>query len=558
MVERTPPRRRPRLELLALAAAGLLVLLPGNGHLPLIDRDEPRFAQATREMMQRGEWVVPYFNDDYRFDKPVLIYWMMRVSYAALGVNEFAARLPSVLTSVLLAWALFGIGARWFSRRAGFLAGFGFLTCLQMFMHGRSAVADMPMILAVVLSQFAAFELLHGRNGAYPWRWFWLLWGAQGVGFLAKGPVTQAIPLLTLLAHRFLLWRKPMPWKRLKAGRGLAVLLVIIGAWGLPALVRTQGEFLTLGIYTHVFKRGWSTFNGHASFFSYYLVLALFSLFPWIAFAGRAAADARANWDEKYAFLLSWMLSTYLLFSFYMSKLPHYVLPAFPAFFLVIGRAVDAPRGRWSTAWFWGVTGLWLVLGGVAVAAAAAAPGAGPYAPMRRVLAGAALLVFALAALGVLWHRRAPHLSVVPLAAAAVSVTLIGAGLRAMTPAVQLLPFFRGMPDDTVCGFCFFKEPSLVFYANRRWEILDDVDDVDFFLRKPAPRVAVVTERETRPGSLFGLVKDRLETGSWHPRMADYAAPLGTLRTNDCEVFTVEGVNIARTAAVRLRVLYKP
>ena len=122
-----------------LALAGLLLFLPGNNLAPLIDRDEPRFAQATREMIQRDEWVVPYFNDQYRFDKPVLIYWMMRPCYALFGANEFSARLPSVLSAILLGWLVFWMGRRWFTARAGFLAAFGLLTCLQLVMHARSA-----------------------------------------------------------------------------------------------------------------------------------------------------------------------------------------------------------------------------------------------------------------------------------------------------------------------------------------------------------------------------------------------------------------------------------
>ena len=79
---------------IALAWVCLIFLLPGNGSLPLIDRDEPRFAQATREMMQRQDWIVPYFNQEYRFDKPPLIYWMMAAAYGAGGVNEFTPPAP--------------------------------------------------------------------------------------------------------------------------------------------------------------------------------------------------------------------------------------------------------------------------------------------------------------------------------------------------------------------------------------------------------------------------------------------------------------------------------
>ena len=246
------------------------------------------------------------------------------------------------------------MGRRWFTARVGFLAAFGLLTCLQLVMHARSAVADMPMVAMVVLAQFAAWELVHDQGPKYPWRWFWLLYGALGIGFLAKGPITLVVPLLTFLIFRFALWRTPVFWSRLKLGPGLVVALAIVGAWGIPALVKTGGEFWTVGMKSHVYERGLKTFQGHGAFFLYYVVMSLISLFPWIAFAGEGAVYLRRHWTEKNAFLMSWLLGTYLLFSFYMTKLPHYVMPAFPAFFLILAQAAEAdfPRPRWTKIFY--------------------------------------------------------------------------------------------------------------------------------------------------------------------------------------------------------------
>ena len=90
----------------ALLLFSLALLLAGNWILPLTDRDETRFAEASREMLQRGDYVVPWFNDAWRFDKPVLIYWCQMASYRVLGENDFAARLPSVLFTTATALLL--------------------------------------------------------------------------------------------------------------------------------------------------------------------------------------------------------------------------------------------------------------------------------------------------------------------------------------------------------------------------------------------------------------------------------------------------------------------
>src|SRR5258708_14751931 len=89
---------------------GLILFLSGNWILPLMDRDEPRFAEASREMLQRKDFIVPWFNGQYRFDKPPLIYWCQVACYRILGENELSARLPSVSFSVASALlALFSL-----------------------------------------------------------------------------------------------------------------------------------------------------------------------------------------------------------------------------------------------------------------------------------------------------------------------------------------------------------------------------------------------------------------------------------------------------------------
>ena len=544
-----------RFASLWLALAGLLIFLPGNNLAPLIDRDEPRFAQATREMIERHEWVVPYFNDQYRFDKPILIYWMMRPCYALFGANEFSARLPSVLSTILLGWLVFRMGRRWFTTRVGFFAAFGLLTCLQLVMHARSAVADMPMVAMVVLAQFAAWELVHDDGPKYPWRWFWLLYGALGIGFLAKGPVTLVVPLLTFLFFRFALWRKPVRWSRLKLGPGLVVALAIIGSWGIPALMKTAGEFWTVGMKSHVYERGLQTFQGHGAFFLYYFAISLISLFPWIAFAGEGAVHLRRNWTEKNAFLTSWLLGTYILFSFYMTKLPHYVMPAFPAFFLILAQAAEAdfPRPRWTRVFFRVVISLLCIVAAMVLTGAFLIPFTPPYVSLYFAMIGGAGIVFALAWLAILWRSARPGMVALPLVAVAIGAVLLGKGLRETTPAVMLQPIFEKMPAGAEFGFYRFKEPSLVFYSNRKWRNLNNVDDVNAFLAKSGPRLVVTEEREVKLEKYLKWLVVRnaaLET-------KDYSAEISAIDTNGLNMISLEGINIARTCGARLRVMWK-
>ncbi len=552
----------PRLQRVApwlLMLVVLVLLLPSSGTMPLLDRDEPRFAQATREMMEgeHANWAVPYFNGQYRFDKPVLIYWLMWPTYLAFGVNEFSARLPSVLCTAAMAWLLWYMGRRWFSAACGVFAGFGFITCVQLLQHGRGAVADMPMILCVTMAHYALFELLHAERPEYPRRWFLLLYGALGIGFLAKGPVTLVVPLLTILTYRFAIWRRPLRWRNLRFELGLPLLLLIIAAWGIPAVIRTHGLFFRIGIGEHVVERGFRTFQGHGGFIFYYLLTALLSLFPWIAFAGSGAVAVRRNWNSKNAFLVSWLVGTYLLFSFYTTKLPHYVMPAFPAFFLIIGQLAQ-PRvttPRWTSVWFWAVLMLGALIAGVALVEAFRIPVGESYSPLRDALAGTGWIILALIVLAVLWRFGVVSASVLPLLVVTASMVWLANGLRAVTPAVRLQRLFKQMPADTAYGGYRFMEPSLVFYTNHRWQPLGSVEKLKEFMAEPGPRLAVCTEREILPTDYL-----RWRWRGTHEKLegVSRAAELTQISTDGYQEFVVDGLDVANSRWVTLRVYYRP
>ena len=130
-----------------------------------MDRDEPRFAEASREMRERGDYVIPYFNDKYRFDKPPFIYWTQIASYRVFGENDFAARFPSTVAAALTAVLLFAWGRRLGNERIGWWAAIVFTLCLQVFIHAKAAVADMWLVFFVTAASWAGFELLADSLG---------------------------------------------------------------------------------------------------------------------------------------------------------------------------------------------------------------------------------------------------------------------------------------------------------------------------------------------------------------------------------------------------------
>ncbi len=340
----------------------LAVHLVGIWSLPLIDRDEPRFAEAAREMRERGDWVVPWLNNKERFDKPPLIYWLQIGCYAIFGENDVAARLPSAVLAAGVASILVAFGRRFASpsslelpaEKIAWWSGTIFTLSLQTIIHAKAAVADMAMIFFVTLAIWCAWECgealkqsttPRARNKAsLHLGESWLGWAlgchaALGLGFLAKGPIAW-LPLVLLFWFAALARANTRQLSLI--GAGFLLCLAIVAAWGIPALQHTRGEFFAVGIGKHVVERGLVAQEGHGSanvmeyllYLPYFFVLSFFSFFPWalrlpgfVFRAGRSGFGGRGSAERV---LWAYVGLVFLIFTLYKTKLPHYTLPAFP------------------------------------------------------------------------------------------------------------------------------------------------------------------------------------------------------------------------------------
>ena len=321
--------------------------------MPLVDRDEPRFAEASREMRERRDYVVPYFNNKYRFDKPPFIYWAQIASYRLFGENDFAARFPSAVAAALTAVLLFAWGRRLGSERIGWWAAIIFSLCLQTFIHAKAAVADMWLVFFVTAAYWAAYELIADLLGPpmsstdSRHRKYWRLtfYVALAFAFLAKGPLGW-MPILTVVSMKFFLRGQPLN-RRFWFASGILFALAIVLLWGIPALVRTKGEFFRVGIGRHVVERSLGALEGHGggqSWRSYlvtlpfYFVTVFVNFFPWSI---KLPALTKHLWRErdgvdKYLMLGAGIV--FILMTGVKTKLPHYTLIAFPLLSLLLAR----------------------------------------------------------------------------------------------------------------------------------------------------------------------------------------------------------------------------
>src|SRR5438445_3581727 len=339
----------------------------GTWSLPLIDRDEPRFAEASREMIERGDYIVPRFNNQLRLDKPPLAYWAQVASFQIFGQNDFAARFPSAVAAALVALSILGWGSRIGGNHVGWWAAIIFMLSLQTFIHAKAAVADMWLVLFVTLAHWAGYELLFENserqtsnaqrstsNSKYrPW-WF-LFYLALAGGFLAKGPIAWT-PLLTLAAMKLFVGDVELA-KRFKFARGILLMLAIVALWGVPALIQTHGEFFRIGIGRHVVGRSFGAMEGHGAnslgiyllLLPFYFVTIFASFFPWSI---KLPSLANKLWRERdksrlrsdsYGVRVDIYLLTaagiiFVIFSLIKKMLPHYTLPAFPLLSLLLAR----------------------------------------------------------------------------------------------------------------------------------------------------------------------------------------------------------------------------
>ncbi|WP_395741885.1 ArnT family glycosyltransferase [Prosthecobacter sp.] len=526
----------------------LLLYLPGTATLPLMDRDEPRFAHATVEMMERGTWTIPYFNGAYRFDKPPLTYWWMRLHYALLGVNELAARLHSIVAVYLTALVVTGM-ARKLAGNAGtgLLAGVAWLTSLQSLVHGRLCVADMPMILCVALACRALVELLTAAEERRWGGWFGCLWLSLGAGFLAKGPIAWLVPALALLLWRWVFWRRPLPWRRLQAVPGLCLAVAMVAAWGIPALIETQGAFWKTGMGEHVVKRGTDVFNGRKFLPGYYLLTTWLSLFPWIGFALPVWRSLRARWTAQTSFLTAWFLAPQVIFFFYATQLPHYVMPGYPAFIVLLALAWQDRSRALPGAAKWLTLGLGALIAGGWVFAAVMPIQQGS---IRGLLYSALLVLTCVLVLGgalvcVVWKqgltRRNAWLAGTVVVLTSLSLALLGLQLRATSVPVRVARQLGTAPQDMTLHGCGYTEPSLVFYTNHVWQFTDDVNAATQLLQRPGPLAVVLLKRDWTLDRWF---KGLLGTAPPGTAARDHTAAVQALE--NVETQSIEGFNIAR------------
>ncbi len=365
--------RAGKFGLLVLACAALYLI--GNNTVPLWDRDEPRYANASRWMLNSGDWVVPRIGfgsapETPRTAKPVMIYWLQASAMRVFGANGFAARFPSVVAMVVTVVILFVTLGR--NRRA-FWTVFVFATSALTIAAAKMALTDSVLLVSVTVSQFCVYRLWRGRAEIGTW----IIYGvAVGLAGLTKGPVVLGVNGMTLLVlwglTRLDLWlaRRSHPERSEGSGLmvargarsfaslrmtsvvlGAVVAVLIVAAICVPWLVAVQHrapEFLSIILKHDVGERITSGLEGHKGPPGYYLILIWATFFPWSLLLPATIVQAFTNRRiPQIRFALAAVVGPWVMFEIVQTKLPHYLLPIFPPLaYLCADMLIRASRKR--------------------------------------------------------------------------------------------------------------------------------------------------------------------------------------------------------------------
>lgn len=386
----TPRSARSFAAGVILALLCLTVYLPGIAAIPPIDRDESRFAQASAQMNASGDFVVPRVQDRPRLNKPPLIYWLQTLSVRAAntvfpetksGADGRASvsaqlpriwpyRIPSVLcaiSTVLIVWRL---GCTMMDPRAAWLAGALLAVSPMILWDAHQARADQLLLFCTTGAMASLFVVWktasHERSTRARKR---LLFGAlgfwvfMGLGILAKGPITPMVAGLTVIAVSAATRKWTWVWS-LRPLVGVVVVAAMVAPWVIAIGERIGWSVYLQTVYAETIGRSTDIggAEGHWGPPGYHLVLLVVLMWPGSLLTGLAirrawgrakirqvTANARSAKPKRMhfrtnamTFLLAWVIPSWLVFELVSTKLPHYVMPLYPALCLLSARAVFA------------------------------------------------------------------------------------------------------------------------------------------------------------------------------------------------------------------------
>ena len=486
--------KRPRALLLAFC---LVVWLPGFFTIPPTDRDESRFAQASKQMIETGDYVRIMNGTEPRNRKPIGIHWL-QVPFAAaaqtLGIATanpvWPYRIPSLLGGMAAVLATFEIGRAMANRQAALLAALMLAACVTLTVEIHLAKTDAALLGATTLAMAVLARAYAGRpvsRGQAA-----LFWLAMGAGILLKGPLTPMVAGLAVVA--LVVADRRAGWLlALRPAGGIALMAAVVLPWFVAIGMATHGAFFGDAVGGDLGRKLASGDDAHGAPPGIHLLLLPLLAFPATLPVLRSLpAWWPARRDPACRFLLAWILPAWVVFEAVPTKLPHYTLPLYPALFLLAAiLSARVPAGWWSR---WAAPAITVAAAALLGGAAAALPAVAG-APL--MLGVPALLAAALLAwLALRPDRPALALAAMPLLTLALlGFELPDASPLWIAPRLEAALARAGLASRPLAAVGF-HEPSLMFLAGTDTVLAPTGADGADALATGQAAVAAVAERD--------------------------------------------------------------
>ena len=353
---------------LILMLITLLGSLPGLSGLQVIDRDEARYAQASVQMRDSGDYVNIRFHDRDRHKKPAGIYWLQTASLNLFSSPEkrdiWVHRLPSVLAGLLAVIGLYWAGLTIYGRKGAFIAALLLSTSFLLIFESHIAKTDAALCAASVWTLGALLKLRDPQYSAAHPQIGIILWVALGCGVILKGPILPAIALTTLIT--LFVWERQHEtirpsWRVFFSPLGLCCFGLLVLPWYIMIAKATDGAFLTTAVTSDLAPKLTGGQEKHGGLPGYYVLTIFVTFWPAALFLlsgfayGFKALKTTPKTDlktdlktdqhkplvsDKARFLLAWIIPFWIILELTPTKLPHYILPLFPAIALLIAGAI--------------------------------------------------------------------------------------------------------------------------------------------------------------------------------------------------------------------------
>ncbi|WP_354071605.1 glycosyltransferase family 39 protein [Caulobacter sp. 1776] len=493
------------------ALVALIAGLPGLFAMPPLDRDESRFAQATSQMLETGDYVVIKFQDQPRFKKPVGIHWLQAASVKLFSDAEdrriWAYRIPSLLGAMLAAAACAWGAAALFDPRTGLLAGAilgsSFLLSSEAFIAKTDAALCGTTTLAMAaLARIYAAHLRGEASNKWTKLAFWIGLSAAA---LIKGPVGLLVAFFALVGlgvwDRKAAWMKDLGWTW-----GLILFAAVVLPWAMMITVATDGAFWGAAVGGDLAPKLAGGQEGHAGPFGYHALVAPILTFPGTLLLPAGLALAWTGRREPgVRFAVCWLVPTWLMFEILPTKLIHYELPAYGALAMLMAATVRAPLGKLVRRIGAGLS----VFAGLVLAVVAiygqAQFGTGADLAWTVLAAGLALGAGIAGAVLLLRHHSARALVTAGVLGIGAHVALTAGLLPRLEPlflskdVADALDHAKLSPRSGAAGpvaVTGYSEPSLIFQLGTATELTDGEGAAQAILEG---RPAVVEGREDKP-----------------------------------------------------------